>query len=480
MKTLYLECGMGAAGDMLTAALLELFPDKEAVLEELNALGIPGVRFACETAVKCGIRGTHVTVTVNGQEEILPEDDDREPLHGYDHEHCHDHEHEHTHDHEHEHCHDHEHEHSHEHDHGHTHDHEHEHCHEHDHGHMHDHEHEHSHEHAHPHVHSHGHHHEHRSLHDIETLIGGLAVPEKVRRDALAVYTLIAEAESHAHGRPVTEIHFHEVGTMDAVADVTAVCLLMDKLAPVRVLASPVHVGSGKVRCAHGILPVPAPATAYILRDVPVYGGRIDGELCTPTGAALLKHFAERFGEMPPLAVSAVGYGCGKKDFPAANCVRAFLGETPDEEDSDLVYELNCNVDDMTAEEISFALERFFEAGALEAYTIPVNMKKNRPGTLIRVICRPADKEELIRCIFRHTTTIGLRENPMHRRVLRRSFSEAETPWGPVTVKRSEGYGAERIKIEYEDLARIAREQDMSLAEVRERIAGRGEHGPHA
>nr|MBQ6242615.1 nickel pincer cofactor biosynthesis protein LarC [Lachnospiraceae bacterium] len=419
MKTLYFNCGMGAAGDMLTAALLELFPDQDAVLAELNALGIPGVRFSYETVSKCGIQGTHVTVTVDGKEELPAEEDDGPEDH-------------------------------------------------------------HGHEHGHEHLHEHHHPHEHHSLHDIETLIASLPVSEKVRRDATAVYAQIAEAESHVHGRPVPEIHFHEVGTMDAVADVTAVCYLMDKLSPDLVLASPVHVGCGTVRCAHGILPVPAPATAYILRDVPVYGGKIDGELCTPTGAALLKHFVTRFGKMPALRVSAIGYGCGKKDFPAANCVRAFLGETPDPEDTDTVYELNCNVDDMTAEEISFALERFFEAGALEAYTIPVNMKKNRPGTLIRVICRPAEKEELIRQIFRHTTTIGLRENVTQRRVLSRSFSKQETPWGPVAVKRSEGYGAERIKIEYEDLARIAREQGLSLAEVRERIAGRGEDETHA
>ena len=419
MKTLYFNCGMGAAGDMLTAALLELFPDQDAVLAELNALGIPGVRFSYETVSKCGIQGTHVTVTVDGKEELPAEEDDGPEDH-------------------------------------------------------------HGHEHGHEHLHEHHHPHEHHSLHDIETLIASLPVSEKVRRDATAVYAQIAEAESHVHGRPVPEIHFHEVGTMDAVADVTAVCYLMDKLSPDLVLASPVHVGCGTVRCAHGILPVPAPATAYILRDVPVYGGKIDGELCTPTGAALLKHFVTRFGKMPALHVSAIGYGCGKKDFPAANCVRAFLGETPDPEDTDTVYELNCNVDDMTAEEISFALERFFEAGAREAYTIPVNMKKNRPGTLIRVICRPAEKEELIRQIFRHTTTIGLRENVTQRRVLSRSVSKQETPWGPVAVKRSEGYGAERIKIEYEDLARIAREQGLSLAEVRERIAGRGEDETHA
>jgi uncharacterized protein (DUF111 family) len=148
-------------------------------------------------------------------------------------------------------------------------------------------------------------------MQDIEQLVYGLAIEEDVKKDVMAVYNLIAEAESHAHGRPVTEIHFHEVGMMDAIADVTAVCLLMHRLSPERVIASPVHVGSGHVHCAHGIMPVPAPATAYILRDVPIYGGSIKGELCTPTGAALIKYFADSFGDMPVMTTEAIGYGMG-------------------------------------------------------------------------------------------------------------------------------------------------------------------------
>ena len=242
MRTLYLDCGMGAAGDMLTAALLELLPDPEGFVKELNALGIPGVEYVREDAVKCGIGGTHMSVRIHGEEES------EEMLHHH-----------------------HEHEHHHEYDHDHTHDH--------DHG-----------EH---------HHHQHSGLHDIEHIVRGhLHLPQQVQDDILTVYGLIAEAESRAHGMPVEEIHFHEVGTMDAIADVTAVCLLMNRLAPDEVVVSPIHVGSGQVRCAHGILPVPAPATAFILRDVPIYGGTVQGELCTPTGAALLRHFATRFGAM--------------------------------------------------------------------------------------------------------------------------------------------------------------------------------------
>ena len=396
MKTLYLDCGMGAAGDMLAAALLELLPDPGAFVAELNALGFPGVHIRTEPAVKCGITGTHFAVTVHGQEEG----------HGQHHHHHH-HEHEHKHAHE----------------------------------------------------------HHHSGLHEIEHIVRGhLALPERVKRDVLAVYQQLAEAESHAHGVPVSDIHFHEVGTMDAIADITAVCLLMDRLAPGEVIASPVHTGSGQVRCAHGILPVPAPATAYLLRDVPIYGGAVQGELCTPTGAALLKHFVTRFGDMPVMRVSAIGYGCGKKDFEAANCVRALLGET--ESAAGSVLNLSCNLDDMTAEAVSFAMERLFDAGALEVYTLSAGMKKSRSGLLLRVICRPQDRETIVKTIFRHTSTIGIRESVNRRYVLEREIQTVDTAYGPVRKKISQGFGVTRTKYEYEDLARIAREQNLSLKEA--------------
>lgn len=207
----------------------------------------------------------------------------------------------------------------------------------------------------HDHDHDHEHHHHHSGMEEISHLIGHLPVSDRVRADIRAVYDAIAQAESHVHGVPVADIHFHEVGTMDAVADVTAVCLLMEELAADQVIASPVHVGSGTVRCAHGVLPVPAPATAYLLRDVPIYGGTIQGELCTPTGAALLRHFVTRFGDMPVMTLESVGYGMGQKEFPRANCLRAMLGETAAE--SGDVVELACNLDDMTGEGIAFAME---------------------------------------------------------------------------------------------------------------------------
>ena len=441
MKTLYLDCSMGAAGDMLVAALIELLPEPDKFIDKINSLSIPGVVVEKESSVKCGITGTHIAVRVNGAEED-------ENMHEHHHEHG-EHEHEHHHEHEHEHHHEHgEHEHHH-----------------HDHG---EHEHEHHHKHEeHEHHHEHGHHH-HASMYDIEHIVNSLNASDKVKNDVIAVYRLIAEAESHAHGRPVTEIHFHEVGTMDAVADVTMVCMLMEELAPERIVASSVHVGCGQVKCAHGILPVPAPATAYILKDVPIYGGKINGELCTPTGAALLKYFADSFGEMPVMKTHAIGYGMGKKDFEAANCVRAMMGEAEDK--TDTVLELSCNVDDMTAEEISFATERLFDGGALEVYTIPIGMKKSRPGTLIRVMCKEEIKEKMIELIFKYTTTIGVRETETKRYVLERRIYSMETPYGEVRKKISSGYGVKRCKYEYEDLARIAREKNICIEEVKKLI----------
>ena len=469
MRTLYFDCSMGAAGDMLSAALIELMPDPDGFLGELNALGIPGVRFAKEVSVKCGITGTHMSVTVNGEEEESL--DHYEPMQEHSHEHSHDDSHNDSCVHSHDDSHDdgsvHSHDDSHSDSSVHSHDDSHSDSSVHSHGDAHTHSHDggHAHSHSHDGGHAHSHSHHHSSLHDIEHIVRGhLALPKKVQDDIMSVYGLIAEAESHAHGIPVTEVHFHEVGAMDAIADITAVCLLMDRIAPDEVVVSPVHVGSGQVRCAHGILPVPAPATAYLLRDVPIYGGSIRGELCTPTGAALLKHFAARFGSLPVMKVQAIGYGMGKKDFKAANCVRAMLGET--ESVPEEVCELSCNVDDMTGEAVGYAMERLFEAGALDVYTMPIGMKKSRPGLLIHVMCREEKKEEIIRAIFQHTTTIGIRENQFRRYVLNRRLEPIDTPYGTVRRKSSEGYGVHRIKYEYEDLARIAREKHISLEEA--------------
>ena len=400
MRILYLDCSMGAAGDMLMAALYELLEDKQAFLDMMRSLGLPGIEISAEPAVKCGITGTHMKVLVHGSEEL-------DALH----DHLHEHAHEHSHDHE---------------------------------------------------------HHHHTDLHEIEHLLSHLDLPQTVRDDALGVYHRIAEAESKVHGSPIDQIHFHEVGTLDALADVVGVCLLMHLLAPEKVYASSVHVGCGQVKCAHGILPVPAPATALLLAGVPIYGGAIQGELCTPTGAALLTHFVTKFGELPTMRLLKSGYGMGTKDFPAANCVRAMLGEmdAPAEE----ILELSCNLDDCTGEAIGFAMERLLDAGALDVYWTSVGMKKNRPGILLTCMCRPLDREKMVKLLFKHTTTLGVRESAFRRYTLSRESKTIQTPDGDIRVKVSTGYGVTREKPEFEDLAKIARETGKSLSELQKNI----------
>ena len=289
-----------------------------------------------------------------------------------------------------------------------------------------------------------------------------------MRQDAQAVYAAIADAESRVHGTTIDQIHFHEVGTLDALADVVGVCVLMEMLQVEQVIASPVHVGSGQVRCAHGILPVPAPATALLLEGVPIYGGAVSGELCTPTGAALLRHFVTEFGAMPAMRLSKTSYGMGTKDFPAANCVRAMLGETnaPAQE----ILELSCNLDDCTGESLGFAMERLFDAGALDVYWTSVGMKKNRPAVLLTCMCRPEDREKMVALLFRHTTTLGVREAVFRRYTLARESRTVPTPDGSVRIKVSSGYGVRREKAEFEDLAEIARKTGKSLAEIQKDI----------
>lgn len=415
MKTIYLECNMGASGDMLMASLLELYGDQETFLRTMNGLGLPGVEVRSEPSQKCGITGTHIRVLIGGAEERS----------GDIHEHGHPHGHEHLH--------------SHEHPHG----------------------------HAIPHPHetgAHAHTHVHSGYQDICALIMGLALPQRVRKNACAVYRLIGEAEAHAHGVPVEQVHFHEVGTIDAVVDVVGCCLLFDLIGAGRITASPIHVGFGEVRCAHGVLPVPAPATAHILRGVPIYGGSVRGELCTPTGAALLRHFASEFGPMPPMAVERIGYGMGTKDFDRANCVRAFLGESSSLRAQ--ICELCCNIDDMTPEALGFAQEILFENGALDVFLTPVQMKKSRPGVLLTCLCAPDKKDELARHILLHTSTRGVRERLCERVMLSAETTQVETPYGPVHIKISSGNGVRKEKPEYDDVRAAARMHDVPFDTV--------------
>lgn len=413
LKTLYLECAMGAAGDMLTAALLELLPDQEGFLRQMNEAGIPGAVMEALPAQRCGIGGTRVSVRIHGQEE------------GCEHHHDHDHGHEHHH-----------------------------------------------HEHLHDHDHSHPHEHAHAAYGSICQLIDGLRLPEEVRMDAKAVYRLIAEAEAQVHGRPVEEVHFHEVGALDAVADVTACCLLLHLLKPERIVVSPVRVGGGMVKCAHGLLPVPAPATALLLEGIPSAGGPVDCELCTPTGAALLKYFGGEFGSQPLMQVEKIGCGMGARELSAANCLRAFWGESAGEDGfTNQVTELSCNLDDMTGEAIGYAMELLLEKGALDVFTTPIGMKKGRPAVMLTCLCAPERSREFGELLLTHTTTIGVRRRLCSRMVLRSCWVETETDYGPLRVKISEGYGVTRCKPEFDDVRRIAQGAGLPLKEVEARAA---------
>ncbi|OEG71763.1 hypothetical protein ATZ36_12825, partial [Candidatus Endomicrobiellum trichonymphae] len=331
MKTLYLECAMGAAGNMLTAALLELVNDKADFLKQINSIGIPGLKVDMESVVKCGISGTHIRVSINGTEESCADADILK--------------------------------------------------------------------------------YSHTNFEKIEDIITRLSVSQKVKDNALSIYMLIAGAEASAHGTSVEQIHFHELGNADAIVDIVGVCMLMESLAPQETIASPINVGSGFVQCAHGAMPVPSPATAYILQDIPIYGRNVHEELCTPTGAAIIKHFAKRFEHMPKMRVQKIGYGMGTKDFESVNCLRTFLGETENSNDeiNDWIAQLQCNLDDMTGEAVGFAVNLLLQEGALDVFTAPIQMKKNRPAVLLTCICSERKAHFFAELMLRHTTTFGIR-----------------------------------------------------------------------
>ena len=446
MRTLYIDASMGAAGDMITAALLELVPNEKSTLNRLNRIGVPNVEYRAGKVNKAGIMGTHVDVVINGVTENS-ETPGNPKAQGPTH----------------------------------------------------------------------------HTLEDINKIIDTLNLPKKAKEDTKAIYGLIADAERNVHGMPVAEVHFHEVGEYDAIADIAAVCFLVNELKVKNIITSAVNVGGGTVRSAHGVMAVPAPATVELLSGVPIYSDGIDGELCTPTGAAILKYYANAYGNMPPMDVAKVGYGAGKKDLQRANVIRIALGETIDISgltDSDLddihkeniiadsrdvlgtilnkkkklmntkihdivkesedaffengitdrVIELRCNIDDQSPEQISYASELLLVNGALDVYSTPVVMKKGYLGTLFTVVCKEENREKIVKLIFKHTTTIGIRETLCHRYILDRKEDIISTDNGNVRVKTSFGYGTVRHKYEYNDLKFIAKKTGLSIQELIEKL----------
>jgi len=408
VKILHIDASMGASGDMLAGALLELTPDPAAALAELNAMGVPHVEFSAVRAVKCGIAATRLSVKVRGLEE-----------HEHDHSRsgadcCHSRQHRHSH---------------------------------------------------------HDSRHGHRSLEEVLETAGGLAVDPAVKKSVEAVYRDIAAAESRAHGKPAGEIHFHEVGALDAIADIAAVSHLMHRLSPDLVTCTPVDTGSGTVMCAHGEMPVPAPATAFLLEGVPSYSSGLRGELCTPTGAALFKRFVAEFRPQPLMRVSSVGMGAGSKDFPRANILRIFSGEAESAWDVAKMSKLEFETDDMTGEDAAFAAERIFAAGAKDVCTSPVSMKKGRPGIRFSVLCREEDRDAALRAVFKHTTTLGVREIACARHELRRRAETVRVDGTDARVKTALRPDGESSKAEFEDAAALALRYGISIFEARARIA---------
>ena len=387
---------MGISGDMFAGALLELCPDRAAALGRLNALGIPGTVFSAETARKCGIAATRLSVKIHGAEEGA-------------HHHA-----------------------------GHE---------------------------GHAHAHAHG-----RTLDDVMRTVRSLHADSRAKDAVEAVYRSIAEAEGRAHGKPAGEVHFHEVGSLDAIADIAAAVVLADEASPGAFVFSPVHTGCGTVECAHGTMPVPAPATAFLLLGAPSYSdGETRGELCTPTGAALARHFAASFGPQPAMRVLAAGCGAGSRDFARPNILRIFTGEPFCAAGaSGEVAEITFEVDDMTGEEIAFACSRIRESGALDVSTAAVSMKKGRPGVRFTVLCRPERRESAVRAVFANTSTAGARETICRRYEMSRAEGEREIAGGArMRFKTLAGFGAERAKYEADDIAALADAAGISFSEAR-------------
>ncbi|MDR2529917.1 MAG: LarC family nickel insertion protein [Oscillospiraceae bacterium] len=381
MKTLYLDCSMGASGDMLVSALFDLIEDKFTAEEKIGAIAasLPGVGYRISESKRGAVSGLHTSVRIGGEEEHAPNGD-------------------------------------------------------------------------HSHAHTHSHSHSHAGLATILHYVQSLPGSDKIRAEVTDVYNLIAAAESRAHGEDVELIHFHELGALDAVFDIASVCTLLELIGADEIVASPVNVGGGSVKTAHGLVPVPAPATAFLLQGVPTYGdGELLFELCTPTGAALIKRFATSFGVQPSMSVSAIGCGLGKMDFPSRpNILRAMYGVREDSRSAfpnEEVIELLCNIDDMTGEQLGRAADLLREEGALDVSLIPMTGKKSRPGVIVQCICKVEDEAKFARLLLTHTTTFGVRGRRMFRYALERDFSTREDG---VVLKHGHGYGVQKSKEEFD------------------------------
>ncbi|MBQ7197392.1 MAG: nickel pincer cofactor biosynthesis protein LarC [Synergistaceae bacterium] len=408
MKTLYLDCFAGIAGDMFIGALLNLVPDKNILIDgikKISALDPDEYKLIIEQTTKNGIAGINFDVD----------------LHEHHHHHDHDHEHE-----------------------------------------------EHEHEH---------HHHHHRHLADIEAMISSSELSLRVKREVLRAFSILAEAEAHVHGTTPDKIHFHEVGAVDSIIYIAGAFILMEALGWPRVLCSPINTGSGTVECAHGVLPVPAPATEFLLHGLPIFANGSPMERTTPTGALLAKILADGFSAIPNGKILASGFGFGNhesEDMP--NALRVLLIDTSSEtEINGLVREkislLETNIDDMNPQDYESVIEKLFAASALDVWTENINMKKNRPGVKLSCLAKPEDVLKISEIILKNTTSQGVRYSEFDRLRLKWRIEERETPLGQVHFKITELNGETLREIpEYEDLKRLAEKNKISMFEARNRI----------
>jgi uncharacterized protein (TIGR00299 family) protein len=443
MRVAYLECFSGMSGDMFLGALVDAGVAPRLLEETVAALGI-GARLEVSRVVRSGISATKVDVYVDGEKDLPREQYwERQTTAHNEHEHRHGH-HEHDHD---------EGKHSHQ-----------------------DAEsrasrplpHEHSVSHEHPHSHAHG-----RGLTEIREIISAAAISETARKTALAIFEALGRAEAKIHNTSVESVDFHEVGSVDAMVDIVCAAVGAEALRVDEIVCSPLNVGGGTVKCAHGTIPVPAPATVELLGDAPVYSSGVLAELVTPTGAAIVKTLASRFAAFPEMKIEKSGYGAGSRDFPGhPNVVRLTVGETASNAvaartSSETITVLEANLDDLNPQVFGYVMDRLFEEGALDAFGMPVQMKKNRPGMLLTVLCKPEDAGKLTQLIFAETTTLGVRRRDEMRETLARRWEKVHTPWGEVRIKIASMNGTvTNYAPEYEDCRRIAAEHRVPLKRV--------------
>ncbi len=443
MRVAYLECFSGMSGDMFLGALVDAGVAPRLLEETVAALGI-GARLEVSRVVRSGISATKVDVYIDGEKDLPREQYwERQTTAHNEHEHRHGH---HEHDH-------HEGKHSHQ-----------------------DAEsrasrplpHEHSVSHEHPHSHAHG-----RGLTEIREIISAAAISETARKTALAIFEALGRAEAKIHNTSVESVHFHEVGSVDAMVDIVCAAVGAEALRVDEIVCSPLNVGGGTVKCAHGTIPVPAPATVELLGDAPVYSSGVLAELVTPTGAAIVKTLVSRFAAFPEMKIEKSGYGAGSRDFPGhPNVVRLTVGETASNAvaartSSETITVLEANLDDLNPQVFGYVMDRLFEEGALDAFGMPVQMKKNRPGMLLTVLCKPEDAGKLTQLIFAETTTLGVRRRDEMRETLARRWEKVHTPWGEVRIKIASMNGTvTNYAPEYEDCRRIAAEHRVPLKRV--------------